>query len=165
MQLEGHLRLQLRIELEQARATADNWEVPEGNPREFWLEAYCSQLALVGTQIMWTEETNRVFEEIESGSETAMKDYKRVNDERIEKLIKRVQTKLSKDVRNKIITLITIDVHGRDIVEQMAIAKISDSTNFKWLSQLRFHWNYCPQGMNLVSYTPRRSQNLCHSNL
>ena len=99
LQLEGHLRLQLRIELEQARATADNWEVD--NPREFWLEAYCSQLALVGTQIMWTEETNRVFEEIESGSETAMKDYKRVNDERIEKLIKRVQTPLSKDVRKQ----------------------------------------------------------------
>ena len=153
LQLEGHLRLQLRIELEQARATADNWELD--NPREFWLEAYCAQLALVGTQIMWTEETNRVFEEIESGSETAMRDYKRVNDERIEKLIKRVQDpKLKKDVRNKIITLITIDVHGRDIIEQMAIAKISDSTNFKWLSQLRFHWSYCPQGMNLVTYTP-----------
>ena len=27
LQLEAHFRLQLRIELEQARATADNWEV------------------------------------------------------------------------------------------------------------------------------------------
>eukprot|EP00931_Biecheleriopsis_adriatica_P036383 TRINITY_DN2095_c0_g1_i5.p1 TRINITY_DN2095_c0_g1~~TRINITY_DN2095_c0_g1_i5.p1 ORF type:complete len:4649 (-),score=1173.32 TRINITY_DN2095_c0_g1_i5:61-14007(-) len=152
LQLEGHFRVQLRIELEHARMTADNWEVD--NPREFWLEGFCAQLALVGTQIMWTEETTRVFEEIESGSETAMKEYKRVNDERIEKLIKRVQTPLSKDVRNKIITLITIDVHGRDIIESMVIGKITDPTDFKWSSQLRFHWLYCPQGMNLVSYTP-----------
>jgi len=156
LQLEAHFRVQLRIELQQARMTADNWEVD--NPREYWLEAFCSQLALVGTQIMWTEETNRVFEEIESGSETAMKEYKRVNDERVERLIKRVQTPLSKDVRNKIITLITMDVHGRDIIEMMVIRKITDPTDFLWLSQLRFHWNFCPQGMNLVSYTPEEDK-------
>ncbi|CAE8597984.1 unnamed protein product [Polarella glacialis] len=149
--LEEHFRVQMRIELEFARTTADNWEVD--NPRETWLEAYCSQLGLVATQIIWTEETGRVFEEIESGSETAMKEYKKVNDERIDKLIKRVQTPLSKDVRNKIITLITIDVHGRDIVEAFVINKITDPQDFKWLSQLRFHWTFCPQGQDLVSYT------------
>jgi dynein heavy chain len=53
---------------------------------------------VVVTQILWTEETNRVFEELESGSETAMKDYKRICDDRIEKLIKRVQTQLSSEL-------------------------------------------------------------------
>mmetsp|Transcript_33538 Transcript_33538/g.94262 ORF Transcript_33538/g.94262 Transcript_33538/m.94262 type:complete len:269 (-) Transcript_33538:4-810(-) len=65
--MEAHFRMQLREILEQAKATAD-WDMDGSKPREFWLEDYCAQLALVGTQIMWTEETARAFEEIESGN-------------------------------------------------------------------------------------------------
>jgi len=158
-QLELHLRCQLREELEIARNAMDFWELPDqGKAREYWLEDYCSQLGLVGTQISWTEETHKAFDEIESGSESAMKEHKKVNDDRIDKLIKRVQSPLSRDVRNKIITVITIDVHGRDIVEQMVNRKITDPFDFLWLSQLRFFWGTCPQGQNLVSYTPEEQK-------
>merc|ERR1712054_381152 len=102
-------------------------------------EHYCAQLALVVTQILWTEETNRVFEEMESGSETAMKDYKRVCDDRIERLIKRVQTDLSGELRCKIITVITIDVHARDVIENFVIKRLTDGGAFAWQSQLRFY--------------------------
>jgi dynein heavy chain len=150
--LEHHIRQQLREILETARGTADNWEID--NPRELWLEHYCAQLALVVTQILWTEETNRVFEELESGSETAMKDYKRVCDDRIEKLIKRVQTDLTNETRVKIITIITIDVHARDVVDGFVQKRLIDMTSFAWQSQLRFHWQQCPKGQDLVSFTP-----------
>ena len=43
---------------------------------------------------------------------------------RIKKLIERVRTDLNKDLRNKIITIITIDVHARDIVEEYVLKKI-----------------------------------------
>ncbi|CAK0903564.1 unnamed protein product [Prorocentrum cordatum] len=151
--MEAHFRMQLRDILEQAKTTAD-WDVDGAKPREYWLEDYCAQLALVGTQITWTEETARAFEEIESGNENAMKESKKVNDERIEKLIKRVQTPLDKETRNKIITIITIDVHSRDVIEDFVVKRITDSTDFKWLQQLRFYWAHCPQNSNLVSYTP-----------
>merc|ERR1719487_1634214 len=124
--LEAHCRWQLRDILEVARNTADNWEMDK--PREFWLEDYCAQLALVGTQIIWTEETVRAFEELEGGSETAMKDYKRVCDERIEKLILRVQTDMTNELRTKIITIITIDVHGRDVIEKYVQMKLTDQS-------------------------------------
>ncbi|CAD7939071.1 unnamed protein product [Amoebophrya sp. A25] len=45
--LENHVRLALRDQMENARSTAESWEVD--NPREFWLEAYCAQLALLVT--------------------------------------------------------------------------------------------------------------------
>merc|ERR1719443_877109 len=84
-----------------------------------------------------------------------MKDYKKVNDDNIEKLIKRVQTPLSGELRTKIITIITIDVHSRDVVEGFVINKITDVSDFKWTSQLRFGWSLLPPGYpNLVSYTP-----------
>jgi dynein heavy chain len=150
--LEAHLRLQLRDQLEHARGTADNWELD--NPRAFWLEAYCSQLGLVVTQIIWTEETNRAFEELESGSETAMKEYAKVCADRIEQLIFRVQTDLSGETRNKIITVITIDVHSRDVVDMFVAKKIADPSAFAWQSQLKFYWAHKPQSDRLVSYTP-----------
>jgi dynein heavy chain len=55
-----------------------------------------------------------------------MKDYKKTNDDRIEKLIKRVQTDLSKELRVKIITIITIDVHERDVIKMFVEKKIAD---------------------------------------
>eukprot|EP00927_Polykrikos_kofoidii_P041032 TRINITY_DN34968_c0_g2_i1.p1 TRINITY_DN34968_c0_g2~~TRINITY_DN34968_c0_g2_i1.p1 ORF type:complete len:3218 (+),score=730.51 TRINITY_DN34968_c0_g2_i1:1253-9655(+) len=83
-----------------------------------------------------------------------MKDYKRVNDERINALIRRVQAPLPRDVRNSIITIITIDVHSRDVVEGLVNNKITDPADFKWLSQLRFYWGWLPTDRPYVSYTP-----------
>jgi dynein heavy chain len=89
LNLEKHVRLQLRDIVENARQSADNWEVDK--PRDIWLQDYCAQLALLTTQMVWTEETARAFDELEGGSKTVMKDYKRVCDDRIEKLIKQSQ--------------------------------------------------------------------------
>lgn len=75
---------------------------------------------------MWTEEVSRCFEELEGGSENAMKDYKRVYDDRIDKLIRQVQQNLDRNLRTKIITLITIDVHLRDVVESFITKKVAD---------------------------------------
>lgn len=59
---------------------------------------------------------------------------------RITKLIERVRDlNLSVELRVKIITIITVDVHARDIVEEVVIKKIMDSTNFLWARQLKFN--------------------------
>jgi dynein heavy chain len=154
--LETHLREMMRDILETSRAAADNWEVD--NPRELWLRGFAVQLALVVTQIVWTEETSRAFDDMEGGSETAMKDYKRVCDDRINKLIGQVQIDLSKDLRAKVITIITIDVHARDMVEKYVQLKLTDQSVFQWQSQLRFYWGMKPQGklqngVDIVSVT------------
>lgn len=45
---------------------------------------------------------------------------------RLNFLIERVRTDLTKDLRVKIITVITIDVHERDVVDMFVNKKISD---------------------------------------
>ena len=153
LSLEKHMRCQLRDILESARMSSDNWELDK--PREIWLQDYCAQLALVASQIVWTEETARAFDELEGGAENVMKDYKRVCDDRIEKLIKQVQQPLSSDLRNKIITIITIDVHARDVIDKFVQLKLTDSSAFQWQSQLRFYWGQSTPG--LVSWTPDKT--------
>eukprot|EP00435_Cladocopium_sp_Y103_P051493 s2113_g16.t1 len=162
--LEAHIRLALREVLEQARTSAESWEVGD-RPRETWLDDYCAQLSLLATQIIWTEdggwravaiflETARAFEDMEAGSETAMRDYKRVNDDRIDKLIRRVQGESDKELRTKVITIITIDVHSRDVIESFVLQKVNEANDFRWGSQLRFYWTMYPPGSSLVSFTP-----------
>jgi dynein heavy chain len=68
---------------------------------------------------MWTEETEKAFDDLESGSETAMSDYLKVIKKRLSDLITRVRdASLSKDLRLKIITIITIDVYERDVIDK-----------------------------------------------
>lgn len=75
---------------------------------------------------MWTEETTRAFDELEGGSETAMKDYFHVTVVRISKLIESVRHDLTPELRIKVITIITIDVHERDVIEKFVLQKITD---------------------------------------
>jgi dynein heavy chain len=61
-----------------------------------------------------------------------MKEYLSVILLRIGKLIERVRADLTSDLRVKIITIITIDVHERDVVEGFVINKIQDQGMFIW---------------------------------
>jgi dynein heavy chain, axonemal len=113
--------------------STEEWSDPDPKKqREKWLELYCAQLALLATQIVWTEETARAFEDLESGSEGAMKDNLQLIRGRINKLIDRVRTDLTQEIRVKIITIITIDVHSRDVVEKFIDQKIQSAEHFLW---------------------------------
>jgi len=138
--LEACMQRTLKEILVAAKGTADNWGIE--TTRQKWLEDYNAQIALLTTQIVWTEETARAFEELEGGSETAMKDYLSVIISRIKALIERVREPNLDDtpgLRVKIITIITIDVHARDIIEMFVAKKIVDAGQFAWQSQLKFY--------------------------
>jgi dynein heavy chain len=51
---------------------------------------------------------------------------------RVGKLIDRVRTDLTEEVRTKIITIITIDVHSRDVIEKFVGEKINSQEHFAW---------------------------------
>jgi dynein heavy chain len=142
--LETKMQTTLKEILIDARDTTEEWDM--GKPRHIWLNDYCAQISLLATQIVWTEETQRAFEELENGgSETAMKDSYNLVVNRITSLIERVRTDLTPEVRIKIITIITIDVHARDVVNGFVQKKIVDSGSFAWTSQLRFYMESRPK--------------------
>lgn len=70
-----------------------------------------------------------------------MKDSFKILKIRLENLIKRVYKPLTGEQRTKIITIITIDVHARDVVEQMVAKKINNAGDFFWQRQLKFEFN------------------------
>ena len=132
------MQLTLREVLVRAIADAGAWDVDR--PREEWIFHVPAQIALVTSQIIWTEEVESSLEELESGAEDAVKKYVETCNARLEGLIRLVQGELSVSDRVKIITCITMDVHNKDVVAVLVAKKVENNVDFKWQSQLRNYW-------------------------
>jgi len=51
-----------------------------------------------------------------------------------------IRGNLTKIMRLKIVALVTIEVHARDVLEKLYKSGLMDVSSFDWLSQLRFYW-------------------------
>lgn len=51
-----------------------------------------------------------------------------------------IRGNLSKVQRLKIVALVTVEVHARDVIDKLAKAGCKDINAFDWLSQLRLYW-------------------------
>ena len=51
-----------------------------------------------------------------------------------------VRGRLSVLDRNKLVALITIEVHARDVIVDLLRKEVKGDTDFEWLKQLRFYW-------------------------
>ncbi len=130
--------LTLKTVLRGAIDTAVNWE--HEKPRHEWLFDYPAQVVLQASQIFWTEETEAALEDLESGNDEAVKQYLDKCSERLNALIKLVEGDLLKADRTKIISLITMDVHSRDVVQKLIDQKAEGPGSFLWQQQLRNYW-------------------------
>jgi dynein heavy chain len=131
--LESVMRRSLKTHLEICRNSSENLDLVGEKTRDQWIEEYPAQVALTGTCIIWTEEVTRTIDEVFDGSETAMKEYYKICADRINKLIERViMPGVTNELRDKFITVITVDVHGRDVVDKLAVKKIADTQAFEW---------------------------------
>lgn len=133
------MRSSLRAILSRALEKAVNWEIE--TPRHEWLFDYPAQLCITGTQIYWTEETTQALEEYESGQEDAVKRYLQTCNSRLSSLIELVVGDLTAADRTKIISLITMDVHSRDVIGKLIRDKTEGPGAFAWQQQLRFEWD------------------------
>uniref|UniRef100_A0A3B4BD93 Dynein heavy chain hydrolytic ATP-binding dynein motor region domain-containing protein n=1 Tax=Periophthalmus magnuspinnatus TaxID=409849 RepID=A0A3B4BD93_9GOBI len=51
-----------------------------------------------------------------------------------------IRGNLSKVLRLKVVALVTIEVHARDVIDKLAKAGCNDVNAFEWLCQLRLYW-------------------------
>jgi dynein heavy chain len=146
-ELVRYMQLTLKGVLAHSMVEATEWDLQK--PREEWVFGVPAQIALLTSQIVWTEEAESSLEELESGTEDALKKYCDVCTLRLEGLIRLVQGELKKEDRVKIITVITIDVHSRDVVGSLVLKKVENNVDFKWQSQLRFYWGVEEKSVNI----------------
>jgi len=120
---------------------ADGYATYVENPRTQWIMLYPAQIVCYVTRTWFTLETHQAFDQLEDGNEGALKDYTRQQKSQLDSLIGLVLGELSKGDRKKLVTLITIDIHARDVVSKMVDDKVDSGTAFQWLSQLRYYWD------------------------
>ncbi|KAM6377006.1 LOW QUALITY PROTEIN: dynein axonemal heavy chain 17 [Pluvialis apricaria] len=113
----------------------------EEKPREQWVFDYPAQVALTCTQIWWTTEVGVAFSRLEEGYENAMRDYNKKQIAQLNALISLLIGNLTAGDRMKIMTICTTDVHARDVVAKMILAKVESAQAFTWQSQLRHRWD------------------------
>src|SRR6218665_19703 len=59
----------------------------------------------------------------------------------LNKFSEAIRSNLNKIQRLKIVALVTIEVHARDIIERLAKSGCSDAMSFEWLKELRLYWD------------------------
>ncbi|KAF8569239.1 hypothetical protein P879_02503 [Paragonimus westermani] len=106
-----------------------------------WMFHYQGMVVLATNQIWWTWEIEDVYRKISQGNKNAMKDYSQMLQKQLDDIVVRIRSPLSSNDRNKLTTVLTIDVHARDIVAEFVRDSVMDAQAFAWESQLRFYWS------------------------
>lgn len=109
-----------------------------------FVDNYIAQFALLGTQQLWTLENQLALEKCRS-NKNSMKDCNTRHQDILREMSNWCLQDLgSPNNRRKIETLVTIQVHARDVTNELAALvkarKVQDSNDFEWLKQARFYW-------------------------
>lgn len=109
-------------------------------PRTEWILDFQGMICLGANAVWWTAEVENVFAKIKSGNKGAMKKYLEELNLQLDELVIKVRQNITYNERLKFRTIVTIDVHARDIVESFVRNSVIDATDFGWESQLRYYW-------------------------
>eukprot|EP00736_Rhodelphis_marinus_P001984 Rmarinus@m.1646 len=105
-----------------------------------WILGYPAQVVVTTTRVLFTAEVEDAIQQmIDHGLASALKTYHQKQKDQLDHLANVVLGDLSQETRTKIITLITVDVHHRDVVANMLKHEVENLSHFTWQSQLRYY--------------------------
>lgn len=109
---------------------------------ENWLHKWPAQLCLTATKVQWTlncTKTLKLCKQLDS-SKPHRKLYKR-QCAILAVLSDLSRRDLAKQMRLKVNSTITIQLHGRDVIQRLHRFNCQSVSHFEWFSQLRFYWD------------------------
>ena len=107
----------------------------ESMSRADWLVMDPSQVTLLISLMDWVHRVE------DSMNKNALKACLEKQKEMLIGLIEIVRGKIDKSVRTKVMCMITLDTHSRDIIEKLVNERVKRPDEFQWQSQLKAYWN------------------------
>ena len=107
-------------------------------PRQKWMFEQSAQNTITVSRMIFTQEINEAFDQLEEGNDGAIKDMWQKQIDQLAGLIEVVNGQLEKLDRKKVLTLCTIDVHARDVCQKLLDERVDEGSAFQWQSQLRY---------------------------
>lgn len=86
-----------------------------------WMMQYQGMMVLAAIQVWWTWEVEDVFNNVKKGEKLAMRIFAKKMHQQIDELVTRITQPMKKNDRKKINTVLIIDVHARDIVDNLVL--------------------------------------------
>ena len=102
--------------------------------RKAWVLRWPGQVVLGCDQIYWTTETEEAI------NAKDLKGYHHKCHQQLLDVTKLVRTDLTNLQRVSLGALVTLDVHGRDVVENLCSVGVELVSDFEWAAQLRYYW-------------------------
>ncbi|KXZ54227.1 hypothetical protein GPECTOR_5g319 [Gonium pectorale] len=102
--------------------------------RKQWVREWPAMVVLAVSAIFWSQQ---VEEAITGGT---VPDYLQRCSSDLLDLTELVRGRLSPQERLTLGALITVDVHARDVVAELAEGDVRNITDFEWVSRLRYYW-------------------------
>lgn len=90
------------------------------------------QIVATVAQIMWTQNSEEAILGM-SANPFSLDDWFNINVQQIEIMTDLFRGELSDLKRRVVVALITVDVHARDIIEELKADQVSSVNEFKWI--------------------------------
>ncbi|XP_035375794.1 dynein heavy chain 2, axonemal [Electrophorus electricus] len=110
--------------------------------RDKWIKDWPGQMVITASQIQWTTDvTKTLITGKERADKSALKSLKKKQVAMLHRYSQAIRGNLSKIQRLKIVALVTVEVHARDVIDKLVKAGCCDVNSFDWLCQLRLYWD------------------------
>jgi dynein axonemal heavy chain len=134
--VEACMQNTLRKQLQAALAFVQK----SSSKKEQWIKNTVGQLVITSGQIGWTAACTRALSEMRKNSR-ALRQLKSKWHDYLTRLTQFVRGDLTRVERKKLVALITIEVHARDVIDLLKSQAQGGVTSFEWISQLRFYYD------------------------
>ncbi|POM71269.1 Dynein heavy chain, partial [Phytophthora palmivora] len=108
--------------------------------RETWIFRHPAQAVAVVSYIIWAKECEFCFSSRSQDPVRELSLWYQTICAQLSNLTRLVRTNLTSIQRRVVVSLVTTDVHFRDIVESLVTKRVTDEEDFSWQQQLRYQW-------------------------
>lgn len=110
--------------------TGSSFKEQKSLERKEWIKRDPAQITLLVNNIAWSTNVEDAFLKLQGGNMNSLKDYLTTAIELLTELIKMVQGDLDKPLRQKLMCLITMDTHARDVVIRLIDEHVRKADEF-----------------------------------